>query len=340
MTGTPQPGGLAVVETRGATAAGVTAKGGRLLPPDRRAGLLPFGRGSSILFSAPFLMLFALFFLFPLAYAIYLSLFVYRGGVSRFVGIQNYTTALSDPSFWRGMGTIALFGILQAIFVQLFALILALALDSPVVKGRAVFRVVYFLPFAFPGVVAALVWGFLYSPSLDPALRAFGPGFEPLGPRFLLLAIVNIVVWGTSGYVMTMFYASLTSIPIELYDAARIDGCGELALAVRIKIPMIREMVLFTTILSIIGAIQLINEPYLLSSLTNVPLDYTPNLYVFNMAFQFQNFNYAATLSVILAAITLAASLIFIGVTRHVARADERVAARSRPLAATNSVGV
>ena len=124
----------------------------------------------------------------------------------------------------------------------------------------------------------------------------------------LLYVVVAIVTWEWAGYNMTLYYAALTALPLEIYEAARLDGCSEFQLAVRIKVPMLQTMVGLTILLSIIGAMQLFTEPFILSTITPVSPSYTPNLYAYNMGFNYGNFNYAATLSFILAAITLVLS--------------------------------
>ena len=278
---------------------------------------------------APFVIFFVGFFIYPFFYAFYLSLFASRMGVSHFVAFGNYLLAFKDGAFWSSIVTVAKYAVLQLFTMLLLALLLALFLDSPIVKGKAAFRLIYFLPYAVPGVIAALMWGFLYSPQLNPAIQLLsifnhGKTVNPLSPQSLLPSIVNIVLWEWTGYNMTLYFAGLTSLPLELFDAAKIDGCNEFQTAIRIKIPLLRPIIIFTWILSIIGAFQLFNEPFILSSVTTVPANFTPNMYIYNMAFAYSNFNYSATLSFFLAFVTLAASLIFLYVTSGEQRRERR----------------
>ncbi len=278
---------------------------------------------------APFLVLFFGFFIYPLIYAFHLSLFAGRMGHSNYVGFANYLTAFKDGSFWFSILTVARFGIMQLLIMLILALALALLLDSPIIRARAAFRLLYFLPYAVPGVIAALMWGFLYSPQLNPLLALLGVfrnGKPPdvLSQSNLLYSIVNIVTWEWTGYNMTLYFAGLTSLPLELYDAAKIDGCNEFQTALRIKLPLIRPVIIFTWILSIIGTFQLFNEPFILSSLTLVPSDFTPNVYIYNMAFAYNNFHYSATLSFFLAFVTLCASLLFLYLTSGEQRRERR----------------
>lgn len=280
------------------------------------------GRFTPYVFLLPYVVLFLAFIVFPIGYSIYMSLFVTRGVNSRFVGLQNYEKALSDQSFWSGMGNIAVYGACMIGIMIVLALVLALFLDSSKIRCKAVFRMVYFLPYAVPGVIAAIMWGFMYSPSLNTALKAFAPlnGGQPLNlltTDMLMVGIVNISLWLWTGYNMTIYYANLTSIPVDIYEAARIDGCGEIGIALHIKVPMIASAVKMTVALTIIGAIQVFNEPFMMGNITIVPSTYTPNMYVYNMAFSYGNLSYSATLSVVLTLITILVSVLFNLLTRE-----------------------
>src|SRR6266568_3760345 len=135
------------------------------------------------LFLTPFLLLFILFFILPLGYALGISLFADRlVGGPVFVGSQNYLQAFQDSSFWEGVRHMLLFMVVQVPVMLCLALIFALLLDSGVTKLRTLFRLGYFLPYAIPSVVSALLWGYLYS-SISDLLRR-----SPLRCIFLPLA--------------------------------------------------------------------------------------------------------------------------------------------------------
>jgi multiple sugar transport system permease protein len=175
------------------------------------------------------------------------------------------------------------------------------------------------------------MWGFLYSPDLNPILSIFGifTGGKPLNlldSGTVLYGIMNMATWAWTGYNMTIYFASLTSIPIELYDAAKIDGCNEFQTAWHIKLPLLKQVIIMTTVLSIIGSLQLFNEPYVLSSLTSIPATFTPNMDIYNMAFAYGNFTYSATLSITLVLITFIASLLFMYAT------SERTTAKKKKI--------
>jgi multiple sugar transport system permease protein len=278
----------------------------------------------------PFIALFAVFFVAPLIYSVVLSL--RAGGTGAFAGLLNFRAVLGNAEYWGGVQRMCYFGVIQVTVMIGLALVLALFLDSPYCVGRKFFALVYFLPYAVPGVIAAIMWAFLLEPDLDSALSvphalglASGP-VNPLGYRLALYAIMLIVTWEFAGYNMTILLTSLTNVPRQIVEAARIDGGSELRIALRIKFPLIRRTVMFTVILSIIGTLQLFNEPVVLNDIASIGTNYTPNQIIYNTAFSFGNESLAAAQSIVLAAITIGATMAFYGIIRR--RADPRAAAR------------
>jgi multiple sugar transport system permease protein len=276
------------------------------------------------LFLAPFLLLFLLFFILPLGYALGISFYADRlVGGTVFVGSQNYLQAFQDSSFWEGVRRMLLFMVVQVPVMLCLALIFALILDSGVAKLRTLFRLGFFLPYAIPSVVSALLWGYLYSPSFGPfaqiasSLHLPAPGF--LTDSGMLASIGNIVTWQWTGYNMIILYAALQAIPPELYEAALVDGATGWKVARYIKIPLIAPALVLTCVFSIIGSLQLFNEPSIMFTLApNVIGDhYTPNLYAYNLAFNDQQYNYSAAISFTLGAIVFVCSYVFMLATNR-----------------------
>lgn len=255
----------------------------------------------------PFMVVFVAMLVIPLFYAAYISLFRKQliGGES-FVGLANYFDALRDPALHAGVGRVALVLVIQVPVMLGLALLFALALDSGRVRGYRAIRLLYFLPYAVPGVISALMWGYLYGPDFGPiaqTVRALG--LEPpnlLGPDAILGSIMNIVTWGFVGYNMIVLYSALRSVPAELYEAAEIDGASQIRIALSIKIPTIRPAIMLTLIFSVIGSFQLFNEPSMLRSVApnSISGSFTPNLYAYTLAFTNQQTNYAAAVAFLL----------------------------------------
>ncbi|GGQ51977.1 carbohydrate ABC transporter permease [Streptomyces asoensis] len=272
-------------------------------------------RAAGPLFVAPFMVLFLLLFLAPLGYAAYLSLFQERliGGTA-FVGLDNYTQALSDPQFLHGIGRVALFFVIQVPVMLLLALAFALALDSGLLRLARVVRLGIFVPYAVPSVVAALMWGYLYGPDFGPfaqlgrSLSLPVPDF--LGDGWMLASLANIVTWEFVGYNMIILYAALRTVPEELYEAAAVDGAGAWRIAWSIKLPALRPALMLTLLFSVIGSFQLFNEPKLLMTIAPdvISSSYTANLYAYTLAFTGQQVNYAATVSFLLGLVIVIAS--------------------------------
>jgi multiple sugar transport system permease protein len=272
----------------------------------------------------PFLLLFCLFFILPLGYALWISLFADRlVGGSVFVGGQNYLQALHDGSFWDGVRHTMLLLLVQVPVMLGLALIFALLIDSGVAWFRTLFRLGFFLPYAIPTVVSVLLWGYLYGPSfglfaqLASVFHFPVPGF--LTEAGMLPAIGNIVTWQYTGYNMIVMYAALQAIPQELYEAGQVDGATGWNVALHIKIPLIAPAIVLTCIFSIIGTLQLFTEPRIIRDLaTNVIQDhYTPNLYAYYLAFTNQQYNYSAAVSFALGAVVFVCSYIFMFATNR-----------------------
>lgn len=273
----------------------------------------------------PFVALFAAFFVAPLIYSLILSL--KSNATGAFVGAENYRSVLSDSTFWSGVQRMLYFGVVQVTIMIGLAICLALFLDGPYCLGRRFFALIYFLPYAVPGVIAAVMWAFLLTPDLDHAL-AFPHtvgltrhGVDPLSSSLVLYAIMLIVTWEFTGYNMTILLTSLTSVPRQVLEAAKIDGASEFKIATRIKLPIIRRTVLFIVILSIIGTLQLFNEPAILNDIADIGSSYTPNLQIYTTAFSFGNDTLAAAESIVLALIILVATAAFYGIISQRRRA-------------------
>jgi multiple sugar transport system permease protein len=278
---------------------------------ERKQHLVAYG------FVLPFFVVFAAMLVAPLAYSGYLSFFVDRlvGDVS-FVGFGNYVRAFQDPNFLAGLGRTALILLVQVPIMLGLALFFALALDSGRARGSKALRLLIFLPYAVPGVVSVLMWGYLYGRQFGlvaQIIRGIGlPSPDLLSGPTILFSIMNIITWAYVGYNMIVMYSALKSIPAELYEAAEIDGASQWRLAWSVKIPLIRPAILLTVIFSVIGSFQIFNEPSLLLELapTAITQSFTPNFYAYNLAFVNQDINYAAAIAFLLGFVIMIVSYV------------------------------
>jgi multiple sugar transport system permease protein len=309
-----------------ATEALVTPKGGRRSSKRERRRVKTPHKGAIVIFVAPFVILFILFYLVPIAYAIWQSLLVveregtFGQATEVFGGLTQYVLVFQNEAFWTSVGRVLLFGIVQVPVMLGLALLFALLLDSPLLKGKKFFRLAFFVPYAVPGVIAAIMWGFLYSPNLSPFTVLTG-NIDFLSAELVLWAIANVVTWVFVGYNMLIIYSSLLAIPTDIYEAARLDGAGQARIAWSIKIPLVRPSLVLTAILSIIGTLQLLAEPQVFRSFSSaVTSTYTPNMTIYATS-AIPNVSLAAAFSVVLALATFVLSFTFLRITRRKADA-------------------
>jgi multiple sugar transport system permease protein len=276
------------------------------------------------LFLLPFLVLFVVFLVLPLAYALGISVFENRlvGGMV-FVGADNYLRAVGDPAFLGGVVRMLKFGVFQVPIMLGIALLLALVLDSGVVWFRSAFRLGFFLPYAVPSVVATLVWGYLYGQDFGP-IAQLAERFGLQAPNFLsdslvLSSLANIVTWQFTGYNMIILYAALQAVPGELRDAGAVDGARGWQVAWYIKIPLILPALFLTAVFSIIGTFQLFNEARILQPQAPgvIGPGFTPNLYAYSLAFINQQYEYSAAVSFALGAVVVVCSYVFMLATNR-----------------------
>lgn len=279
--------------------------------PPRRVRTRSRSEWKGLAFVAPFLVVFLLVFIAPVAYSVYLSLFREQlVGGNAFVGLENFGALFGDPQFWEGFGRVTLFLLIQVPIMLGLALVAALAIDSARLHASGFFRIVIFLPYAVPAVVAVLMWGFIYGDDFGLAANVNdwlgSEVITPFARNWILASIGNIVTWEFVGYNMLIFYSALRTIPTDLYEAAELDGAGPMRVVTGIKLPALRGAIVIATIFSIIGSFQLFNEPNILRTLAPniITTFFTPNMYAYNLSFAGQQYNYSATVAIVMGVIT------------------------------------
>ncbi|MEV5888734.1 carbohydrate ABC transporter permease [Nonomuraea fuscirosea] len=280
-------------------------------------------------FLAPFLILFAAFFVAPVGYALVQSLTRVRrsgllglhGTTTEFAGLANYATALSDGDYLGSIGRILLFAVIIVPLMVVLSTVLALVLEAGLTRWPRFFRTSFFLPYGIPGVIASIMWGFLYAPGTSPftpVFTALGAEADLLGPGTVFWSIMNIVLWQFAGYNMLIVVAQLQSIPQVLYEAARMDGASRWTIAREVQLPLIRPALVLVTVFTIIGSLQLFNEPFVLQPLSSgISSTYTPTLTAYKEAFNSNNLSLAAAESIILAVVISVLSFGFLRLTRR-----------------------
>jgi multiple sugar transport system permease protein len=289
----------------------------------------PGRRAVPYVFLAPAIVLFTLFVLVPIGYTGYLSLHRARvtglglGVGARtevFAGLDTYREALAHPEFWRGVLRVLGYGAILVPLMLGLALMFALLLDRPRVPFARFSRLAIFLPYAVPGVVATVLWGFLYLPAMTP----LPVPANLLEPDLLLAAVLNIGLWGGVGFNMVVILTALRAIPSEIYESARLDGASEWQIALRIKTPLVMPALIMAGIFTVIATLQVYTEPTTLAPLTNaMPSTWTPLMKVYSDAFARGDIYSAAAASMVIAAATLVMSLVFLRLVGRRAFAGE-----------------
>jgi multiple sugar transport system permease protein len=296
----------------------LAAPASRARPAARRGWLREALTGWA--FSAPFLVIFLSFLALPILASFVLSFTDFSLGnlvdplSARFIGLNNYAKLLHDPKFLQAALNTTIFVVFGTVLNLAVGLAAAVALNRGITRFRAVFRVGYYLPVVSSIVAIAVIWRFLFNADfglVNGLLQTVGiKGPDWLGnPTLAVGIIVALMVWRNFGNAMIIFLAGLQGIPNDLYEAARIDGANRWQEFRSITLPMLRPTMLFLTVLTTIGFLQVFEEPFVMTQ--GGPLNKTLpiSMYVYQQGFNFFHQGYASamayTLFVVIAAITL-----------------------------------
>lgn len=272
-------------------------------------------------FLAPALSAIAIFFFLPVAAALALSFTdfdIYALGNLdnlRFIGLDNYVRLLQNPLFWKALANTFYFVLIGGPLSVAASLGAAMLINSKLVRLKGLFRSAFFMPVVTSLVAVAVVWRYLYHPHyglLNYALASLGVDpIDWLGdPNWAMPAIILMAVWKNFGYNMIIFIAGLQNIPAQLYEAARIDGAGNLQQFLRVTLPMLAPTFLFVAIITMIGYFQLFAEPYVMTQggPSNATLSIV--LLMYEEGFRWWNMGYASALAFVLFMIILTATLL------------------------------
>jgi len=290
---------------------------GAALPLARRRSAYARRRGrSGLTFVTPFMIVFTLFMVIPLVYALYQSLYTTKliGGTS-FSGFANYATVLRSGPFWGGVARVIIFGAIQIPIMLAIAFFFATIFDLGVARWGRVFRAIFFVPFAVPIVVSSLMWGFLFDPSYGPFNRIMNTAgfhnFNWLSSGLMIPAIIIIAIWEWTGYNSVILYTALKSVPRDVIEAAILDDTPLWKIILRIKLPLVRPAIVMLVFINTIGALQLFVEPYILNNyqagvVTNT---WTPVIDIYSTAISNGEYQLGAAMAVVLAFVIIAISV-------------------------------
>ena len=266
-------------------------------------------------FLAPALLLYALFTVFPVVRAFILSLQRNVDGEIRWAGLAQYQRLLGDDIFKQALVNTGIFLVVQVPIMLVSALLLAVALNSKRFPLRDIFRSAYFLP----SIMSLVAVGVLFRVLLNEDLGLVNYVLRSLGlegvawithPWWAKVTVMLILTWRYTGFMMVIYLSGLQAIPDELYEAAEIDGSSPRQSFWFITLPLLRPTILFTTILSTIGVLQIFDEAVIVTRGGPANETLTLGLYLYQTAFQSVDFHYAAAISWVLVILIGALSIV------------------------------
>lgn len=270
-------------------------------------------------FISPFFILFSIFGLYPIFFTIYLSFFKWDAlGPMKFVGMKNYDLVTSDPTFWISFSNTLIMGLMGTVPQIILALLLAVLLHSGMTRFKKTFRILYFMPNITSIVAVTLVFSTLFGNNGMINWMLNGLGLESMafnsGWWGVKIAISSMVMWRWTGYNAIIFLSGLQSIPMDLYEAARIDGANRRQQLTFITLPLLRPFIIFVTLLSTIGALQLFTEPYVFLGQSGTGSTRQEGItmvtYLYSEAFRNGFFGTAAATAVLLFLVTIIFSVL------------------------------
>jgi multiple sugar transport system permease protein len=287
----------------------------RRRPDRRRTG--PARSAVSYGFVALHVALTVVFGILPALYALYLA---FTDGNGDFAGLTNFSKVFDDFRFLPAVGHVALFLVIWLVALVVLVTLLAIVVHAIGTRWlSSTLRLVFYLPGALAGASSVLLWLFLLDPTASPVgglLRFLGLSsfVQVIVPGNLPVIFAVIAFWTGAGGWIVIMYGALNNISTEVIEAARIDGAGWTQIAWRIQLPLLRKWIAYMGVMSLAAGTQLFVEPQLLSQASNavVPNDYSLNQLAYQYAFQQNDFNGAAAISLLLLVVALALSAVFV----------------------------
>lgn len=273
------------------------------------ADKLDRGNWAGWAFVAPAMVLIGLFMVYPILWSLWMSFQTGKGMNFKFGGFANIYRLTQDAVFLQALSNTLIFLIFQVPIMLILALLFAVALNNPKLRGRAVLRTAIFLPCVTSLIAYSVLFKSMFAPDgvVNDTLMALYIVSEPIGwmtdPFWAKVLIILAITWRWTGYNMVFYLAALQNIDPSIYEQVRIDGIPARARFWRITVPMLKPVILFTTVLSTIGTLQLFDEVNTITSsgtTSGGPANATLTLsvYIYNLTFRYMpTFGYAATIS-------------------------------------------
>ncbi|AGB41271.1 permease component of ABC-type sugar transporter [Halobacteroides halobius DSM 5150] len=260
-------------------------------------------------FLAPAIILFTIFTIYPFIKTLLLSFQIREGGHYVWAGLANYKHLFSDQIFLKALKNTLIILICQVPIMTALALLIAIGLNSTLIKLKSIFRISYFTPSVTGLVAYSIVFSILLNDDfgfINYVLSNLGFSKIPWlsSPLWAKIAMMVAITWRWTGYNMVIMLSGLQSIPETLYEAAEIDGAGKIQKLFYITLPQMRPIILFSFVLSTIGTLKLFSEPYILTHGGPNNATLTIALYLYRTGFRYFEFGYASAISYVLIILT------------------------------------
>ncbi|GGH76212.1 multiple sugar transport system permease protein [Pullulanibacillus pueri] len=259
------------------------------------------------LFIAPFFIIFIVFGLYPIVYSFYLSLSSWDGfGSPEIIGFANYKRLIGDYMFYKALFNTLFIWVISVIPQLTVSLILAVILHEKFIKGKSLFRAIFFFPNIVTAASLGLLVGLIFSwqsGSFNELLINLGIISDPVNwpdkPYFMRLLISSILFWQYFGYSMIIYIAGLQGISRDLLEAAEIDGASKVQVFFKITLPLLKPIMIFQVITSIIGGMQIFDQPYTLTNGSGNPdnATLTSVMYLYKTAFTRYQYGYGSAIA-------------------------------------------
>lgn len=274
-------------------------------------------KNSPYLFLIPFFIIFSMFVIYPTINSFYLSFIRTNGSKNVFVGLLNYKQVLENKEFWISLYNVLFIYVVRLPILLFLAILFAVLLNSPTLKFRPLFRLFIFFPVLIDMVTYSIIFSLLFNENfgiINYLLGLIGIGkiywLSKAIPAKILIMIA--MTWRWTGYNTIIVLAGLQSISNDLYEVADIEGAGPIAKLFKITIPLLKNVILFITIMSTIGTIQIFAEPTILTDGGPGTATLTPIMYLYRYGFNSFKFGYASAVAYIITSIIFIISLIHI----------------------------
>lgn len=273
--------------------------------------------GTAMLFIVPSLILVTLFIFYPMAQSLITSFQTGVGNNMRFAGIDNYTRLLSDKTFHKALGNTILYLLIQVPIMIVLALVISSMLNDKSLKLKGFFRTAIFLPCISSLVAYSIIFKSLFASDgfINAILSKLSIIDAPISwishPTLAKVLIIIAITWRWVGYNMVFYLAGLQSIDDSIYEAADIDGVNGFTKFRYITVPLLKPIILFTTINSTIGTLQLFDEPVNITDGGPANATLTISQYIYNVLFKYNpDFGYACAMSFVVVVLIVALSFI------------------------------